>query len=188
MAIEHLARGATIFAAVFLTACASSPSQPDWPYPEPPESGDWGYEDRDDGYDARDDQHRDGDYQPPYGSPTDPATRDQQQPAASTHPTVQALVNQAQQERAAGDLERAAATLERAIRIVNDDPLPWLKLAEIRFEQSNFIQAENLARRSISFASRGPTARQAWLLIADIKRLQGDDSAAREAEAQARAS
>ncbi len=170
-----------------LTACASSPSSPDWPYPEPPESGDWGYQDREDPY-RESERDREESYQAPYGSPQDPTTRDEQQPTASTHPTVQALVNQADEQRAAGQLDRAAATLERAIRIVNDDPLPWLRLAEIRFEQGNFIQAENLARRSISFAPRGGTARQSWLLIADIKRLQGNNEAARKAQAEADAS
>ena len=184
MAIAYLARGAAIIGIGFLAACASTPAPPDWPYPEPPESGDWGYEERDrtQTYEAPADEPP---YQPPYGSPSDPGTADQQLPTASSHPTVQALVKQAEEQRDAGELERAAATLERAIRIVNDDPLPWLKLAEIRFEQSNFIQAENLARRSISFSSGGATWQQAWLLIADIKRLQGDDAAARAAEEQA---
>ena len=186
MAIAYLARGATLLGVGILTACASSPSQPDWPYPEPPEAGDWGYEDRRaDDYPSSSGDAESSRYEPPYGSPTDPDTRDQQQPTASTHPTVMALVKQAEEQRDNGQLDQAAATLERAIRIVNNDPLPWLKLAEIRFEQSNFIQAENLARRSISFSSGGATWQQAWLLIADIKRLQGDDAAARAAEEQA---
>ncbi|MGJ8669412.1 MAG: hypothetical protein ACSHXK_07995 [Oceanococcus sp.] len=186
MAIAYLTRGSSIISIAFLAACASSPTTSDWPYPEPPESGDWGYENREaDDYSTPRNDSESGYYQPPYGSPTEPATRDDQAPTASTHPTVQALVNQAERERGDGQLDRAAATLERAIRIVNDDPLPWLKLAEIRFEQSNFIQAENLARRSISFANAGGSSQRAWLLIADIKRLQGDDAAARDAEAQA---
>lgn len=183
MAIAYLARGAVILGVGLMSACAISPQQRDWPYPEPPGSGDWGAESGQRTPDSRNGQP--SDQQPPYGAADGSATDDQQQAPASSHPTVMALVKQAEQERSQGNLDRAAATLERAIRIVNDDPLPWLKLAEIRFEQSSFIQADTLARRSISFASSGPTARQAWLLIADIKRLQGDDAAAREAQAKA---
>ncbi|ORE86222.1 hypothetical protein ATO7_13033 [Oceanococcus atlanticus] len=161
--------------ALFLSACAVSPEGPVWPYPEAPGDDSWG--------------RQPAPPAPGQDSPSDgdqPATSSDEDAAVSHHPTVLALVSQAEEERAAGDLERASGTLERAIRIVSDDPLPWLRLAEIRFEQGNMVQSENLARRSISFAAPGPLTRQAWLLIADIKRLQGDDSAARQAEDKAR--
>ena len=162
-------------AALLLSACAVSPDGPVWPYPEPPQGGgDWGSQAP----------------QPGPQQPDQPDTpQSPQEPASesiSHHPTVLALVDQAADERSAGDLDRAAGTLERAIRIVNDDPLPWLRLAELRYEQGNLIQSENLARRSISYAQPGPLTRQAWLLIADIKQLQGDEAAAREAENKAR--
>lgn len=165
---------------LLLTGCAVSPDGPVWPYPEPPD-GDWGYE-----RPAQPSAPDDGGARPePYQAPDQDAVRDSQ-PSVSRHPSVQALVDQAEQERAQGDLARASATLERATRIDNNDPLPWLKLGEIRFEQGNLIQAENFARRSLSFAAQGPTARAAWLLIADVKRLQGDTAAARAAQDNAR--
>lgn len=164
-----------------LGACATFPSEEAvWPYPEPPEQGDWGYAPGPESTQDSGATTQDSLYEPP--------SRDAGRevgPAVSSHPTVKTLVDQADQERAAGELDRAAGTLERAIRIVNNDPLPWVKLAEIRFEQGNFIQAENLARRSLSFASSGPTARDSWLLISDIKRLQGDSMAAENARQQA---
>lgn len=181
MAVTRMKPVLAVFLVLTISGCASGPRQPDWPYPEPPEAGDWGYESP--SPDATKPSGSDGPYRPPYSDPDNP--RDQQQPAVASHPTVLALVEKSDQQRASGDLDAAAATLERAIRIVNNDPLPWLKLAEIQFEQSNFIQAENLARRSISFAEGSAVARQAWLLIADIKRLQGNETAAREAERQA---
>ena len=189
MAIAYFPRLALLVAVASLGACATIPNNDQWPYPEPPENGgDWGYQGQNrqgqgDSPDGRGSQSgSNGGYTPPYGSPDNPQTREQQQPEASRNPSVQALVDQSDRERDAGDLDRASGTLERAIRIVNDDPLPWLKLAEIRFEQGNMIQAENLARRSISFDGYGPTARQSWLLIADIKRLQGDNAGARAAQ------
>lgn len=176
MAINPVLRSASLLAVMLLTACASLPGDaPVWPYPDPPRSDpDWGYEPQS--------------TPPPERAPYSPPSRHETQalePAAAHHPSILALVEQAEGERAAGDLERATSTLERAIRIVNNDPLPWLKLAEVRFEQGNMIQAENLARRSLSFAAQGPTARAAWLLIADIKRLQGDQRAASEAQDKA---
>lgn len=165
---------------LLMAGCAVSPDGPAWPYPEPPD-GDWGYERPASPTPPDDADTRPGPYQPP----DQDAVRDSQ-PGASRHPSVQALVDQAEQERAQGDLARASATLERATRIDNNDPLPWLKLGEIRFEQGNMIQAENFARRSLSFAAQGPTARAAWLLIADIKRLQGDAAGARAAQDKAR--
>jgi tetratricopeptide (TPR) repeat protein len=166
-----------------LTACASTPvSGPVWPYPDPPESdGDFGYKPNP----SKQTGSASGSHgQQPYATPS-PQAREDAQPSASRNPGVQSLVDQADRERAAGELERAAGTLERAIRIVNNDPLPWEKLAELRFEQGNMIQAENLARRSLSFDGTGPTSRNSWLLIADIKRLQGDEAAARTAMANA---
>lgn len=171
MALISFQRLLIVAAALALSACAVSPDGPIWPYPDAPSSGGWGSQ--------TPQQEQDG------GDSQDQAD-DAGQSTFSHHPTVLALVSQADDERAAGDLDRAAGTLERAIRIVSDDPLPWLHLAEIRFEQGNMIQSENLARRSISYATAGPLTREAWLLIADIKRLQGDEGAARAAEDKAR--
>ncbi len=169
-------RTGVLVLAMQIAGCASLPQDegPVWPYPEPPETDSWGYE--------RSTQPSESprDYQPPIREEVRHI-----EPAVSSHPTVQALVQQAEQEREAGQLDRAATTLERAIRIVNHDPLPWLKLAELRFEQGNLVQAETLARRSLSFAPSGPTARDSWLLIADVKRLQGDSAAAQQARDRA---
>ena len=174
MAIKRLL---LILAGLLLAGCANLPAEePVWPYPEPPQTEDWGYAPEP----TPEPPPRGTVYMPPLDQ-----DREQARPAHSSHPTVVALVDQAESERAKGELERAAGTLERAIRIANNDPLPWLKLAELRFEQGNLIQAENLARRSLSFAASGPTARDSWLLIADIKRLQGDAVAAEEARSQA---
>ena len=157
---------------LMLGACATRDGGPVWPYPEPPEGGG--------SYPSP--PRETGAYPPPErerGEPAPAAT------AQSTNPTIQALVDQAERERAAGDLEAAAATLERALRIDGADPLPWLRLAQLRFEQGNLIQSENLARRSLSYAGEGPVVRDAWLLIADIKRLQGDEAAADTARRRA---
>lgn len=177
---QYIPRCLSALSLFLLFACATPGPAPVWPYPEPPE-GDWGYEPPAQPQSGASSSGQGQDYRPPIGSDE----RERMQPAVSSHPTVQALVAQAEQEQAAGDLDRSAATLERAIRIVNSDPLPWVRLAQLRFEQGNLIQAENLARRSLSFATQGATAAEAWMLIADIKHLQGDSIAAGDAEQRA---
>lgn len=170
--------------ALTLGACATRGSGPVWPYPDPPRPGDPGTDRT--GY-------------PGYpGYPGDQGSsgggRNGREPVSSgasassaqaRQPAVQALVEQAEEQIAAGDYDSAAASLERALRIDGGDPLVWERLASLRFEQGNLIQAENLARRSLSYGGNGATARNAWLLIADIKRLQGDEAAAATARRNA---
>ncbi len=166
---------------LLLGGCATVPSAaPIWPYPEPPQQEYGQTSGPAAGPDESPQRTEDVVYAPPPG--TSPPS---QMAVKSNHPAVQALIDQSEGERAIGDLDRAAATLERAIRIASNDPVPWLKLAELRFELGNLIQAENLARRSLSFAASGPSARLAWRLIADIKALQGDAVAARQAREKA---
>ncbi|MCB1670570.1 MAG: tetratricopeptide repeat protein [Gammaproteobacteria bacterium] len=53
---------------------------------------------------------------------------------------------------AAGDLERAAAISERALRISPRDAYLWYRLADIRYQQGQYTNAEGFARRAQSFA------------------------------------
>ncbi len=160
-----------VFAVLGLGACATfEPQPPIWPYPEPP-----------DGVGAE---------EMPSSWPDEGSSgqmEGKQAEPSSGNAAVSSLVAQAQSEAAAGDLERAAATLERALRVAPQDPIPWYELARVRFEQGNLIQAENLARRSLSFAGQSPGLQiHAWELIADIKALQGDTAAEAKARERAR--
>jgi tetratricopeptide (TPR) repeat protein len=76
----------------------------------------------------------------PQQRPSEPAT-----PAS----TLLASVDQA---IAAGDLERAAALSERALRISPRDAYLWYRLANIRYVQRQYNEAEGFARRALSFA------------------------------------
>jgi tetratricopeptide (TPR) repeat protein len=53
---------------------------------------------------------------------------------------------------AEGDLERAAALSERALRISPRDAYLWYRLANIRYVQRQYSEAEGFARRALSFA------------------------------------
>jgi len=100
---------------------------------------------------------------------------------------VVALLDQAEQQANAGELESAAASLERAIRIDPRNPVLWYHLATVRLSQGESAQAEQLAVKSNSFAA-GNRTQQArnWRLIAQARREQNDTGGAAAAEQRAR--
>ena len=111
-------------------------------------------------------QHSSATYQAPgYVSPRGTANA---VAVATQPPAVVALLQQAEQQANAGDLESAAASLERAIRIDPRNPVLWFHLATVRLSQGNPSQAEQLATKSNSLAP-GNYVQQSrnWLLIAE---------------------
>ena len=105
----------------------------------------------------------------------------------SQPPAVVALLDQAEQQANAGELEPAAASLERALRIDPRNPVLWYHLATVRLSQGESAQAEQLAAKSNSLAA-GNRAQQArnWRLIAQARREQNDTGGAAAAEQRAR--
>jgi len=65
---------------------------------------------------------------------------------------VASLMDSARVDAAAGRLPDAAATLERALRLEPRNPRLWQELARVRLAQGDFVQAEQLAQRSNSWA------------------------------------
>jgi len=108
-------------------------------------------------------------------------------PARPQPPAVVALLDHAEQQANAGDLESAAASLERALRIDPRNPVLWHHLATVRLAQGQASQAEQLAVKSNSLAS-GNFTQQAlnWQLIAQARREQGDTAGANRADQRAR--
>lgn len=108
-------------------------------------------------------------------------------PPRTEPPAVVALLEHAEHQANAGDLEAAALTLERAIRIDARNPVLWHHLASVRLAEGEPAQAEQLAAKSNSLAvgNRALQARN-WELIAQARRSQGDAAGARAAEQRAR--
>jgi tetratricopeptide (TPR) repeat protein len=110
-----------------------------------------------------------------------PSTRTYTLSAAS-----KALVTQAETQRKTKNFVQAAATLERALRIEPNNPLLWLEYAELREDESNYAQAENLARKAVALASGDPrTQSNAWRVIADSLRARNQNADAQQALAKA---
>ena len=103
-------------------------------------------------------------------------------------PAVVALLEHAEQQANAGDLDAAAVTLERAIRIDSRNPVLWHHLATVRLADGDPVQAEQLAAKSNSLAGSNPALQSRnWSLIARARQARGDIDGARSAERQAQA-
>ena len=85
-----------------------------------------------------------------------------------------------------GEPAKAAAVLERAIRIQPRNPTLWHQLADVRYSQQKYAQAESLALRSNGYAATNDAIRHKnWLLIAEARAKQGNHKGARAAREQA---
>lgn len=100
---------------------------------------------------------------------------------------VLALLTSARQQESSGDLGSASASLERALRIAPREPQVLYRLAQVRLDQGDAAQAEQLARRGLSYAAGRPTLQAGlWGLVATARERQGDASGAAEARQRAR--
>ena len=74
---------------------------------------------------------------------------------------VAGLMESARADVAGGRLANAAATLERALRIEPRNARLWHDLAQVRFQQRDYAQAESLAARSNTLAGSDADLRSA---------------------------
>ncbi len=103
-------------------------------------------------------------------------------PEPSGNTAVVALLNKAQSQAAAGQMDAAGANLERALRIEPRNPALWQELARVRLEQGQYRQAENLAAKSnaLSGGNRYLLAEN-WRIIGEARSRRGDLQGARAA-------
>ncbi|MET0024277.1 MAG: hypothetical protein ABW085_08455 [Sedimenticola sp.] len=100
---------------------------------------------------------------------------------------VQSLMQQADRQKAKGDLAAAVVSIERGLRIEPRNAHLWNRLAHLRYDQGQRGLAADLAAKSNSLAGRDlELKRDNWLLIADARRSVGDIAGARSAERKAR--
>jgi len=102
---------------------------------------------------------------------------------------VLALLTTAQQQQAGGDLNGASSSLERAQRVAPREPQVLYRLAQVRMAQGDAPQAEQFARRGLTFASGRPDLQgNLWELIAQAREKQGDSAGAALARQKAKVS
>ena len=104
----------------------------------------------------------------------------EQAPAAVEvqNPAVVALLAAADTASRADNHQGAVAKLERALRIAPKNGNIWYQLAEVKFIQAKYRQAENFALRANSVAQSHTLRRRAWLLVAKAREQQGDTAGA----------
>ena len=103
------------------------------------------------------------------------ATTPFEESPVSGNPAVIALADTARSDIAEYRYAQAAASLERALRIEPRNARLWHELARVRLGQEDYPQAENLAKRSNSYAMNDGALRHAnWKLIAECRRELGD--------------
>jgi Flp pilus assembly protein TadD len=106
--------------------------------------------------------------------------------ARSENVAVAGLMESARADAAAGKLSTAAASIERALRIEPRNPRLWQELARVRLQQTQFVQAENMAARSNSYAASDNALRaENWRLIAQAREARGDADGAQSARESA---
>lgn len=99
-----------------------------------------------------------------------------------TAPAALALAAQSDQARESGDLRLAALQLERALRIAPRDPDLWHRMARVRLEQGDFLQAERMAERSLQLGAGDRALSLAnWRVIARAREGMGDADGAQRA-------
>ena len=103
-------------------------------------------------------------------------------PEPSGNTAVQALLNKAHSQVAAGRLDAAGADLERALRIEPRNPKLWQELARVRLDQGQYRQAENLAAKSNALAAGNRSLlAENWRIIGEARNRRGDLEGARAA-------
>ena len=93
---------------------------------------------------------------------------------------VLSLLTTAQQQQGSGDLNGASSSLERAQRIAPREPQVLYRLAQVRLAQGDPSQAEEFARRALTYANGRPDLQSGlWNVIAQAKDRQGDSAGAK---------
>jgi len=96
-------------------------------------------------------------------------------PEPSQNAAVVALLDKAQAQSSAGQLEAAGASLERALRIEPRNSFLWQELARVRLGQGQYRQAENLAAKSNALAGDAKGLRaENWRIIGQARSRRGD--------------
>ena len=100
---------------------------------------------------------------------------------------VLALLTTAQQQQGSGDFNGASSSLERAQRIAPREPQVLFRLAQVRLAQGDAAQAEQLARRALTYANGRPDLQaELWNTIAQAREKKGDSAGAALARQKAR--
>lgn len=96
------------------------------------------------------------------------------------------LVSKAEAQMNAGDAQGAVSTLERAQRISPRSAEIYYKLSQAYVRMDRLSTAEQFTLKGLSLAGNNTRLQRAgWMLLADIRRANGNTAGANQAEARA---
>lgn len=119
--------------------------------------------------------------------PAEAPERDKDTDGEAGMAAVQRLLDDAREASDNGDNDRAGALLERALRIRPDSAVLWHNLAIVRYRETAYEQAADLAGRSLSHAGDNRELKSRnWEVIAASRQMLGDEDGAARARQRAR--
>lgn len=100
---------------------------------------------------------------------------------------VQALIETSAAQANGGEIDKAAATLERALHLEPKNAYLYSRLSALRILQKRYEEAEVLASKSNSLASRNARLQETnWRLIAEARSQRDDESGSAKASQRAK--
>lgn len=112
---------------------------------------------------------------------TDVATKTPVKKPAGTGSAVKDLLQSAKKAVVAGNYEKAASELERAHRIKPGDAKILFDIAQVRFAQGKYSQAESFASRAAGVAKSARMKKKIWTLLSKARKALGNNSGAASA-------
>ncbi|WP_147537387.1 tetratricopeptide repeat protein [Cardiobacterium valvarum] len=126
------------------------------------------------------------------GAPSTPAVADNKavasaQPAAKAEgeTAVSALLKKASGALGKGDLDGAAAFLENAQRLDPKNSKILYDIANIRYHQGRYKEAESMASRAVQSGGNNAMLKKSWSLISNSRNKLGDSQGAVQAATKA---
>lgn len=101
-----------------------------------------------------------------------------ERPAASGGSAVSTLLQKANSELGKGNLDGAASYLEDAHRIDSKNANILYDIANIRYHQKRYREAEAAAARAANMGGNNSVMRKSWSLIANARKALGDNQGA----------
>lgn len=101
-------------------------------------------------------------------------------PSATT-----ALLQEARAAVGSGDYDKAASALERAHRIEPGNAKILYDIAQIRYAQGKYSQAESFASKAASLSGSSSLSKKAWTLLSNSRKALGNASGAASAAQKA---
>lgn len=113
-----------------------------------------------------------------------PQVKKPPKPATPTSAT-KALLQEARSAVGAGNYEKAASALERAHRIQPSNAKILYDIAQIRYAQGKYRQAESFASKAANYSKSSALSKKIWTILANARRALGNTSGAAAAAKKA---